>query len=71
MRIASSETDLSDRITVVVDRDAEPADLDEALADFLLRIVSKRCSAGAPATECRSEKPEQHKEPFHGNKNAV
>ena len=46
-----SDRDLSGRFEVVVDHDAEPADLDEALADFLLRIVSKRCSAETPATE--------------------
>ena len=38
-------------LAVVVDQDAEPADWDEALADFLLAFVSKRRSAGTPAAE--------------------
>jgi hypothetical protein len=53
VQVVSAETDLDflDRFEVVVDSDAEPADLDEALAAFLLEIVSKRHSAGTPAAE--------------------
>ena len=44
MQIVSADLDLDllDRFAVVVDRDAEPVDLDEAVAEFLLRIVEKR-----------------------------
>ena len=35
-------------LAIVVDQDAEPADLDQAVAEFLLKVVSKRRSAGAP-----------------------
>jgi hypothetical protein len=58
MRVVSVETDLLDRMTIVVDRDANPVDLDEALLDFLDKIVDRRLSqrkqptsAGAPAAE--------------------
>ena len=44
MQVVSADPDLDllDRFEVVVDQDAEPVDLDEALAEFLLRIVEKR-----------------------------
>ena len=44
MRVVSADhdPDLLDRFEVVVDQDAEPADLDEALTEFLLKIVEKR-----------------------------
>ena len=58
MQVVGAETDLSDRFEVVVDPDAEPADWDEALLDFLDKIVERRLSqrkpstsAGTPATE--------------------
>jgi len=43
---ADYDPDLLDRFEVVVDQDAEPADFDEALATFLLKIVQTRHSAG-------------------------
>ena len=36
-----TSTSLDDRLDVVVDPDAEPADLDQALARFLLKYVRK------------------------------
>jgi hypothetical protein len=39
---ADHDPDLLDFFEVVTDQDAEPADLDEALAEFLLRIVENR-----------------------------
>ena len=58
MQRVGSETDLSDRFEVVVDPEAEPADFDEALLDFVDKIVERRLaahklsiSAGTPATE--------------------
>ena len=42
-------SDPLNRIDLVVDQDAEPTDLDEALAEFLLKIVSKRHSADPAA----------------------
>ena len=58
MRVASPETDLADRFEVVVDPEAEPADFEEVLLDFVDRIVERRLaarrsstSAGTPAAE--------------------
>jgi hypothetical protein len=57
VRVVSAETDLLDRFEVVVDPDAEPADLDRFL-DALDRLVERRLkqrnqttSAGTPAAE--------------------
>jgi hypothetical protein len=57
MRVVSPETALLDRFEVVVDPDAEPADLDRFL-DALDRLVERRLaqrkhstSAGTPAAE--------------------
>ena len=46
MQVAFAETDhdLLDHFAVVVDQDAEPADLNEALAEFLLKIVTSDAS---------------------------
>ena len=41
----SRDADLLDRFEVVVDQDAEPADFDEAIAEFLLKIVERRLAA--------------------------
>jgi hypothetical protein len=41
-QIVSSSTALLDRFEIVVDPDAEPVDLDQALAEFLLAVVEKR-----------------------------
>jgi hypothetical protein len=51
MRVASPETDLD--LDVVIDPDAEPADIDEALARFLLAYIRRTHSttAEAPAAE--------------------
>ena len=51
MRIVSPnhDIDLLNRLAVAVDHDAEPVDLDEAVASFLLSIVSNRRTAGTPA----------------------
>jgi hypothetical protein len=42
---------IDDRITDVVDPTADPSDWDEALAEFLLKIVSKRHRADSPTRE--------------------
>ena len=44
MQVVSADLDLDllDRFEVVVDQDAEPVDLDEALAGFLLWLVESR-----------------------------
>lgn len=42
MQVVSADIDLLDRFEVVVDQDAEPVDWDEALAEFLLKVVEKR-----------------------------
>lgn len=51
MQVVSTSTVLLDRLEVVVDHNAEPADLDEALAGFLLRFTkgSNRLPPAAPA----------------------
>jgi len=51
VQVAFADPDLLSRFEVVVDHDAEPSDLDEALAEFLLKIVHKRRSAVSPAAE--------------------
>ncbi len=49
MQVVSAETDLdlSARFVVVVDQDAEPVDLDEAILDFIEKIVERRHLAAA------------------------
>jgi hypothetical protein len=47
MRVVAPAPDLPDRFAVVVDPDAEPVDLDEALLDFLDKIVERRLAAKA------------------------
>jgi hypothetical protein len=55
-QVVSTETDLHDRFEVVVDPDAEPIDLDEVLAEFLLKFVRKRSSAEtSPAEQVETE----------------
>jgi len=51
VRVASA--DISDRIEVVVDPEAEPTDWDQALAVFLLRYVRSQAisTANAAAAE--------------------
>ena len=49
--LTPGDPDLSDRFLTLVDPDAEPVDLDEVVAEFLLQIVRKRHSAGTPAAE--------------------
>ena len=39
MRIVGNNSDLTECFEVVVDQDAEPADWDDALANFLLAVV--------------------------------
>jgi hypothetical protein len=51
MRVVSAETDLAGRFEVVVAADAEPTDLDEALATFLLGLVRKRHGTEASAAD--------------------
>ena len=38
--MTDARLDLPDRLTVAVDPDAEPADLDDALADFLIAFAN-------------------------------
>lgn len=47
MQVVYAQTDLADRFEVVVDPDAEPADFDEALLDFLDKIVERRLATKA------------------------
>ena len=42
MRVISSDLDFADRLHVEVDQTAEPVDLDEAVAKFLLAVVERR-----------------------------
>ncbi len=54
MRLTSADRDLDmlDRFDIVVDQDAEPADWDAALADFLFAIVERRIATiGSGATK--------------------
>jgi hypothetical protein len=53
VQVVSADLDLAllDRFEVVVDHDAEPADLDEALAEFLLTVVHKRHATEASAAD--------------------
>jgi hypothetical protein len=60
MRVVSAAPvpDLLDRFEVVVDPDAEPSDWDEAILDFLEKVVERRRSqrkqttpVGTPAAE--------------------
>ncbi len=39
MRILGNNPDLTECFEVVVDRDAQPADWDDVLADFLLAVI--------------------------------
>ena len=39
MRILGNNSDLTERFGVIVDQDAEPADWDDAIADFLLAVI--------------------------------
>jgi hypothetical protein len=48
MQRVGSETDLLDRIEVVVDQDADPLDFDRLL-DALDRLVERRLAARKPA----------------------
>jgi hypothetical protein len=49
VRVVSADTDPLDRFDIFVDPDAGPADLDEALAEFLLKVVHMRHAAHTPA----------------------
>jgi hypothetical protein len=46
MQKVGSAPDLLD-LDLVVDQDAEPIDFDEALAEFLLKVVERRLAAKA------------------------
>ena len=46
MRVVSGEHDLFDQFDLVVDQDAEPVDLDQVLAEFLLNYVRQQVIAG-------------------------
>ena len=61
MQVASADLDLDllDRFAVVVDPNAEPVDLDEVLAEFLLKDSFQATISADPAAECRSTPPEQ------------
>jgi hypothetical protein len=48
--VSDHDLDLADRLTVVVDQDAEPADWDEAILDFLEKVVERRLSQRKPTT---------------------
>ncbi len=37
--------DFSDRLSITVDADSEPCDLDEAVAEFLIQVTRSRSSA--------------------------
>lgn len=51
MRVVVGEPDLSARFDVEIDSDAEPIDIDQVLAGFLLSYV--RSAAGAsPELDC-------------------
>ena len=41
---------LLDRFQIVVDKDVEPVDSDEALAEFLLRLVERRDTGRSSST---------------------
>jgi len=58
VRLVRSQDDLRDRFEVIVDQDAEPADLDEVFLVFVDRVVERRLAArnhstpaGTPAAE--------------------
>lgn len=53
MRVVSAEADPLDQFDLVVDQDAEPVDLDQVLAEFLLSYV--RSSAGASSEDDRNQ----------------
>ncbi len=50
MCVVTHEPDLLDLFEIVVDPDAEPTDLDEALAEFLLRYMRRNRSSVASST---------------------
>lgn len=55
MRVAETNADISDRFKVLVDPEADPTDLDEALAEFLLSYV-RSTSASQPVSDCGRNK---------------
>lgn len=50
MRLTSGDPDLFDRFDVQVDQDADPVDIDEAVADFLLRFLETTLADSPVAT---------------------
>lgn len=50
MQILGNNSDFPDRFEVVVDPDAQPADWDDALADFLLAYVKRESSVATRAS---------------------
>lgn len=50
MQVAEQPADLLDRFDILVDPDAEPADLDEALAEFLLTFVRNQSTPAGSST---------------------
>ncbi len=61
-QIASADLDLLDRFEVIVDPNAEPADLDEALASFLLNDVRRRQSSAETSPTDQIESDSEAKE---------
>lgn len=61
MRIVGTEHDLLDRFDVVVDEDADPVDLDQALAEFLLSYVRSTAGASPEIDRNQSEANEVEK----------
>jgi len=54
--LTSGDPDLADRFDVLVDTDADPVDVDEAVAEFVIRLITST-PAGA-STADRSQEPE-------------
>ena len=45
MRVVSPDPDFPDRLDVIVDPDSEPADIDEAVASFLVSFYRSNLDA--------------------------
>ena len=56
MRVVSAETDPLDLFDIVVDPNAEPADLDEAVVEFLLKIVERRLAGRSTVEQAAAAK---------------
>ncbi len=52
-----SSASLLDRLSIAIDQDADPVDLDDALAEFLLAVVRKRRLSKSISTLAESPAP--------------